>query len=1465
MLAPLDTLAHHYTIVRLLGQGGFGAVYLARDDRLRREVAIKQTRSPDDPRVVAQRESEAELLANVDHPALPRVYHSFVEDGYHYLVLQYIPGEHLGEYLSRHPGGRLDPDAALRLLRPLLDALAYLHAQNPPIVHRDLTPGNVRLTPGGQVYLVDFGIAKAYRPDTRTDTFARAVTAGFSSFEQYGGGTTDARSDLYSFGALLYWMLTGVIPPDAPQRVKSDPLIPVAQITSAVPPPLAVTIQRLLAVWPDDRYADVAELYADLFPDEVPLSSPDEPTYVQASPASPIHEVSVAFVRPTVAPVRPPLDRDALLARLQPDVIVRGPMFHERVQLIELKQVGTLYRLRGEGLESGIVHRPMLREEQLRDMIVEETGRFDGDPLRFRLGVEALRLGIAYEYDRFFSLSIARVDPLPHQLEAVYDHFLTQPRIRFLLADDPGAGKTIMAGLLIKELKIRRLAQRILIVTPANLTFQWQRELKDKFREQFEVVRGDVLRQTYGSNPWQEKNQVITSISWVSRMDDARQSLLRAQWDLVIVDEAHKMSAYSDDHKTLVYQLGEELSRLTDHLLLMTATPHKGDAENFCRFLRVLDADVYGDVSSLEEAVRRQQAPFYLRRVKEAMVTFPDPVTGQVRRLFTKRQVQTIEFTLDADEWDFYDALTRYVEEQSVQAAAEPSALGRAVGFTMAMLQRRFASSMYAVRRSLERMKERREKILADPEAHRREQINRRVPDTFDELPDEEQQAIIDELEQAVASVDPAALQREIGQLGRLIVQARGLEQREIESKLVKLREVLVSQGIFSDPTMKLLLFTEHRETLDYLVEKLGAWGLTVTQISGGMKIGDRDTPGTRIYAERAFKEQCQVLVATEAAGEGINLQFCWLMINYDIPWNPVRLEQRMGRIHRYGQEKDCLIFNFVATNTAEGRVLFKLFERIREIERDLDPNGTGTVFNVLGDIFPANQLERMLRDMYAHNLTEEVITSRIVEQVDRERFERITYSALEGLAKRDLNLAGLLSASAEAKERRLVPDVVRDFFLQAAPVVGLPVRPLTPAAARLPLSQRERGQGGEGRKLYRVGRIPPSMTTQGERHESRFGRLGQEYGPITFDQAQLKADPTLEWVTPGHPLFEALREDVLDQAQADFRRGAIFFELQRSMPARLDLFAATMSDGRKHVLERRIMVVETRLDGTQIVRQPTLFLDLVPAPEGTSAPTGVGLPDTDSAVQVLTEQDLQVLLGDLQATRAHEIDRVAEHTAISLNALIHRQSMRMAELFAQQEASTENPLVAANLKQTSDRIELLNARLERRQAELAQERYVTISQVRHLAQAWVLPHPERASVLLAPLVSDVDVERVAVREVTRTLTAAGWNVESVETQNRGFDLIARLREPHPPNTARAVRYIEVKGRSALGDVALTNNEYKTAERLGEDYWLYVVYHCATQPEVYAVRDPARLPWAEVLQVAHYRVGVRQILAQQES
>ena len=502
--------------------------------------------------------------------------------------------------------------------------------------------------------------------------------------------------------------------------------------------------------------------------------------------------------------------------------IVQGALFPEPVQVLVCTPLGSSIKLIGKGLDSGRVYEPILDAAQLASLKVSpEQPPFDGDPEHFRLGIEALRLALAYEYDPYFSLSIARVDPLPHQLEAVYDYFIKLPRIRFLLADDPGAGKTIMAGLLLKELRIRGLVKRTLIVTPANLTFQWQRELKDKFRETFEIVRGDVLRANYGTNPWQEKNQVITSVSWVSRIEDARESLLRSNWDLIIVDEAHKMSASSADHKTLAYQLGESLSSMTDHFLLMTATPHKGDPEHFCLFLRLLDADVYADVSSLEEAMQRNSAPFYLRRTKEALVSFPDPDTGQIKKLFTKRIVQTVPFQIDSDEWDLYDALTRYVEDQSIKAQAANAITGRAIGFTMAMLQRRLASSVYAARRSLERMREKRQRILEDPQAYRQEQIAKKLPDDFDELPDDEQHQIMSDLEEVVASIDPAALREEIVELTRLIDRARVLEQREVETKLNRLREVISSQGVFRDPATKLLVFTEHKDTLDYLVDKL--------------------------------------------------------------------------------------------------------------------------------------------------------------------------------------------------------------------------------------------------------------------------------------------------------------------------------------------------------------------------------------------------------------------------------------------------------------------------------------------------------------------------------------------------------------------------------------------------------------------------------------------------------------------
>lgn len=1130
-----------------------------------------------------------------------------------------------------------------------------------------------------------------------------------------------------------------------------------------------------------------------------------------------------------------------LIQQLKPNTVVQGTIFPEPVQVILTIPMGDSVKLVGKGLNTGRVHEPVLNAAQLATLIISpQEEMFDGDPHRFRLGVEALRLGLAYEYDPYFSLSIARVDPLPHQLEAVYDYFMKLPRIRFLLADDPGAGKTIMAGLLLKELKIRGLAKRTLIVTPANLSFQWQRELKDKFRENFEVVRGDVLRANYGSNPWQEKNQVITSVSWVSVVDDARESLLRSHWDLIIVDEAHKMSAYSRDKKTLAYQLGEHLSKMTDHYLLMTATPHKGDPKNFCLFLELLDRDVYGDVKSLEEAMKRNAAPFYLRRTKEALVTFPDPETGQVKKIFTKRNVETIGFQIDAEERDFYDDLSDYVEDQSIKASVDDSARGRALAFTMAMLQRRFASSIYAVRRSLQRMRDKRQHILDDPAGYRQEQIAKRVPEDFDELPENEQQSIINSLEDIVASVDPVALKIEIQQLDNLIDQAMALEMREIESKLVKLKDEIVKQGVFEDPNMKLLIFTEHKDTLDYLVGKLKSWGLSVTQIHGSMKVGDRDTPGSRIYAEREFRETCQVLVATEAAGEGINLQFCWFMINYDIPWNPVRLEQRMGRIHRYGQEKDCLIFNFVSVNTREGRVLHKLLERLKEIRMEL---GTDQVFDVVGEVFPSNLLEKMFRDMYAHNLTEEAIKNRIVEEVDTERFRKITGSTLEGLAKRDLNLSSLVGKSTEARERRLVPEVIEDFFIKAGPLASIYPK-----------------ETKNGTHIYRLGRVPRTLWQISDQLEPKFGKMGREYKQIVFDKELLTRDSTSEWITPGHPLFEVVREDVTRQVRDDLQRGSIFYDLNTAHPYRLDIFTAAIRDGRGNRLHQRIFVVQVEMDGSTSIKQPTIFLDLSLATNGVPVPAETGLPDRNITEQALIEKALNPFLEEVAAERVRETETILQHLEISLNELIHRQNLMFAELMEQQQQGDASPLLAANLKKTEDRLDELNNRLENRQKELEQERQCTIGDIQFIGRAWVLPHPERNSPDIAPMVRDEEIEKIAVASVIEYETARGWVVESVESENRGFDLISRKPHSEDPQTSIDVRFIEVKGRSEIGEVALSTNEYRTAERLKSDYWLYVVYDCSSKPEVYPVQNPARLGWQPIIKIEHFQVGAKQIL-----
>src|SRR5881396_1840343 len=358
------------------------------------------------------------------------------------------------------------------------------------------------------------------------------------------------------------------------------------------------------------------------------------------------------------------------------------------------------------GLHSQIFRSVTLTTQDLKRLEIQESScSYAGDGKLLRLGLQAYALGIAYEFDPYFGLSISRVDPLPHQLEAVYDYLLKLARVRFLLADDAGAGKTIMSGLLIRELELRGLAERILIVCPANLAFQWQRELKEKFDTKFLVLKGQDIRDQFGVNQWIEQNRVITSLDLAKRQE-ILPGLRQVHWDLVIVDEAHRMSAADESHKSLRYRLGELLRDISDHMLLLTATPHKGDPENFSLFLQLLDADAYADVKSVREAMDRRRAPFYLRRTKEAMVYFPERRTDGTwgaEPIFTKRIPHTVDFQIDGAEFDLYRDVTRFVKRESARAAAageDPRA--RAIGFLMSLYQRRLASSTHAMRRSLE-------------------------------------------------------------------------------------------------------------------------------------------------------------------------------------------------------------------------------------------------------------------------------------------------------------------------------------------------------------------------------------------------------------------------------------------------------------------------------------------------------------------------------------------------------------------------------------------------------------------------------------------------------------------------------------------------------------------------------------------------------------------------------------------
>ncbi|NIM68636.1 MAG: DUF3883 domain-containing protein [Armatimonadetes bacterium] len=1113
--------------------------------------------------------------------------------------------------------------------------------------------------------------------------------------------------------------------------------------------------------------------------------------------------------------------------------ILRGSQFGEPVRVETVRQSDSETWILGlVGLRSEKFRSVTLTARDLESISIQlPTTSFASDPTLLRLGLQAYSLGIAYEFDPYFGLSLSRVDPLPHQLEAVYEYLLKLAQVRFLLADDAGAGKTIMAGLLLRELKLRGLAERVLVVCPANLTFQWERELFDKFGEKFLRIKGAQLREQYSLNQWMENNQIITSLDLAKR-DDILPGVRQVRWDLVIVDEAHRMSASAEDKKSQRYKLGELLRDTTDHLLLLTATPHKGDPDNFTLFLRLLDPDAYADVKSIKEAMERRRAPFYLRRTKEAMVYFPERQedgTWQARKIFTKRITHSVHFTIDGPEFELYRDVTRYVKMQSARAASqEDDPRARAVGFLMSLYQRRLASSTHSLRRSLEKRVARLEDNL-----RRAAELAQLAPPTLpdpeelEEMEEAEREHLETILEAVTLARNAAEVKQEIADLSRLAERAQAVEDALVEEKLSRLKRLLQDEGFFDDPDQRLLIFTEFKDTLDYLVGRLREWGFRVGFIHGGMHPGSREKPGTRLHAEQQFKDgKIQVLVATEAAGEGINLQCCHIMFNYDIPWNPNRLEQRMGRIHRYGQLKDCLIFNFVASNTVEGRVLERLLEKLQEIRDALDDDA---VFNVVGEILPAAHVERILRDYYAGRLGDADLEARLLRDVEPDRFRAICQNALEGLAVKNLNLAMLVKRRAQAKERRIVPETLARFLADTATYTGVTVK----RVSSLP-------------HTFEPGATPTRLRRFESEPDWKLPALANRYPRFSTDR-DIAERHNLEWVTPGHPLFEALRRSVIEDARPVFGDGACFYSLNHSVPARLDFYRARVVDGLDRVIHERLFAVELKEDTEPRLCEPTVLGNMQTAQLPNPLPSVAHLPE---AGDFLHRQALSGFLEEVQAERLEEVERIAHHIKISLTELIAREDERIGRFTDEKAQGIEG--AAGSLALAEQRQAELIARRERRREELERQRSLTLQGIQRIATALVLPHPERETPEIKRLRPDPETEATAMWVAMEHERAAGRAVADVHEKNLGYDLTSLDTQ------SGELRLIEVKGiGGSEGTVVLTPNEKRVAEDRRDCYWLYVVTDCKNEPRLQEpISDPARLGWHQVTKVDHYYLSV---------
>ena len=938
----------------------------------------------------------------------------------------------------------------------------------------------------------------------------------------------------------------------------------------------------------------------------------------------------------------------------------------------------------------------------------------------------------------------------------------------------------------MKELKLRGLAKRILIVVPGHLKDQWRRELKEKFDEKFVLLDRNTFNAHYGESPWEKNDQIITSIDF-AKQDEILATLSAVNWDLVIVDEAHKMSAYKygdKTKKTQRYKLGEVLSRTSNHLIFLTATPHRGDPENFRLFLDLLKPGFFATNEMVEESLKNKDNPLFIRRLKEDLKDF------EGKPIFTRRYPITIKFHLSDAEKELYNGVSHYVIDQYNKALQ--SEKRRNVAFALMILQRRMASSTYALMRSLERRKEKLEKILKGEEKPKEELINY---EEVEDLEEEERWKKEEAWESLTVAKDPEELKKEIEIINKLIEKSRQIIDNEEEVKLRELRKA-IEEGFKKIKEMngnpKILIFTESKDTLEYLVRKIRSWGYKVNYIHGGMNMDER------ITAEKIFRDETEIMVATEAAGEGINLQFCHIMINYDIPWNPNRLEQRMGRIHRYKQQKDVYIFNLVAEDTREGKVLVKLFDKLDEIKNKL---GSDRVFDVIGDVFEGKNLYQLILDAVTNAKSMDEILKELDINPDKEYISKIKEALGETLATRFIDYTRIKEMAERAREYRLMPEYVEEFFKRGFAKAGGKFREI---------------KGG----FLAIDSVPYEIRRIAESPEfkNRYGIVMRRYPKVTFDKDIAFKNPDAEFISFGHPLFEALLKWVIDKYGEEAKRGAVFMDPSGRLNGYIWFYMGEVKDGRGDIAGRKILALYD--DGNEVIEiNPTILWDLVPSKIEVES---INVPDKDKLLGFAIHS-VEKYKEEISRERNRQAEIKRKYGLKSLDYLIGKLDEDLAKYYEKQARGEKFDLPIRNKEEQKQRYEAAKKKLE---MEIKQEQSLSMSMPELLTVIRVVPEKNE-------MVESEDIERIGMEITMEYEKEHGRIPEDVSKENLGFDIRSKDEK------TGEVRYIEVKARAIEGEVALTPNEWFKAKRFKDQYFLYVVSNAATKPTLYIIRNPA--------------------------